>query len=196
MTYPLIQARNFTLANRSHARLVVIHSMENPERPGTARAVAKWFASPAAPGASAHYCIDGTEVIQCVRETDVAWGAPFANRDGIHLEHSGYARQTLAEWSDDFSSQMIRLSAQLAAEIALRWGIEPRRLTIAEVADGHTKGFCSHADVTQAFKVKGGHMDPGPNFPWGLYIVRVAENMDAMTAEPVSVADTERPPPP
>lgn len=190
------QARNFTLAHRSHVRLIVVHTMESPEKPGTARAVAKWFASQAAPKASAHYCVDGVEVVQSVKETDVAWAAPGANRDGIHIEHAGYARQTLADWSDDYSSQMIRISAQLAAEIALRWDIPAKRLTVAEVADGKTRGFCGHADVTAAFKVKGGHTDPGAAFPWGLYIARVAENMDAMAPEPATLADTDPAPPP
>lgn len=187
-----IQARNFNLANRDHVRLIVVHTMENPEKPGTALGVARWFAGPQAPQASAHYCVDSATVVQCVKETDVAWGAPSANRDGVHIEHAGYGRQTLADWSDDYSSQMIRLSAQLAAEIAARWGIEPRRLTIAEVADGKTPGFCGHADVTAAFRTKGGHIDPGPNFPWALYIARVAENMDAMNAK----APTDPAPPP
>ena len=34
-----------------------------------------------------------------------------------------------------------------------------------QILDGKTKGYCTHADVTAAYKVMGGHTDPGPNFP-------------------------------
>jgi N-acetyl-anhydromuramyl-L-alanine amidase AmpD len=191
-----IQARNYTPANRSSLRLIVIHTMESPEKPGTARAVAKWFASPTAPQASAHACVDNAELVLCVKETDVAWAAPHANRDGYHIEHAGFARQTLADWSDDYSAQTLRISSAHAADIATQWGIPARRLTIAEVADGKTKGFCGHADVTAAFKTFGGHTDPGTAFPWDLYIARVAEDMDKLAPEPAKLSDTEPSPPP
>lgn len=172
----LIQAAHFTLANRGICRLIVIHTMENPEKPGTARAVARWFAGPAAPQASAHYCIDQAEVVQCVREKDVAWAAPGANRDGIHLEHAGRARQTLEEWSDEYSRAELSVSAVVAADVAARHAIPIRKLTVEQVKDGVSKGFCGHVDVTKAFG-KSTHTDPGENFPWGLYLSMVEENL-------------------
>lgn len=175
-----ILARNYTPANRSEIRAICIHTMENPEKPGTARAVAKWFASPTAPQASAHACVDNTEVVLCVKPTSIAWGAPHLNRDGYHVEHAGYARQTLEDWSDDYSAQMLRISARHTADVAKTWGIPPHRLTVAEVADGKTKGFCGHADVTAAFKTPGGHTDPGKGFPWDLYLAMVVEETDAL----------------
>lgn len=165
-----IQARNYTKAGRDSVRLIVIHTMENPEKPGTALAVAKWFASPTAPRASAHYCIDNKEYVQCVAELDVAWAAPGANRDGIHLEHAGRALQTAADWQDPYSSAMLRISAYLAADIANRYGIPVVKLTPEQVADGKSKGFCGHADVTKAFPKRGSHTDPGAGFPWDWYL--------------------------
>jgi N-acetyl-anhydromuramyl-L-alanine amidase AmpD len=192
----LIQARNYTPAHRDSIRAICIHTMENQEKPGTARAVAKWFASPVAPQASAHACVDNAEVVLCVKPTSIAWAAPHLNRDGYHIEHAGYARQTASDWSDDYSAQMLRLSARHAAEIATAWGIAPHRLTLVEVADGKSRGFCGHADVTAAFKTIGGHTDPGTAFPWDLYMAMVVEEMDKLAPEPASLSDTDPAPPP
>ena len=174
----LIQAKNFTPANRfTGIDLIVIHSMEFPEKPRAARQVAEWFADKGAPKypapkASAHYCIDNLEVIQCVLEKDIAWHAPGANHNGIGLEHAGYARQTEAEWKDDYSVAMLMLSAKLAAEISIRYAIQPVWLSPDDLK-AKKRGFTSHANVTLAFQ-KSGHMDPGPNFPvqWYLDMVK------------------------
>src|SRR5689334_17566080 len=83
MQHDFIQARNYTKSGDREIKWIVLHTMENPEKPKGASAVAHWFASDAAPKASAHYCVDNAEVWQCVGELDVAWGAPGANRYGI-----------------------------------------------------------------------------------------------------------------
>lgn len=160
----LIQARNYTPANRADCRLVVIHSMESLEKPGTARAVAKWFAGPLAPRASAHYCVDNTETVQCVKETSIAWAAPGANNDGVHIELAGYAKQSASDWDDAYSKAELGRAAELVADICRRYQIPPRWLTVAEVKDGKTRGICGHADVTAAFH-KSDHTDPGVGFP-------------------------------
>jgi len=179
--YPFIQANGYTPAADRRIRLIVIHVMEDPEKPGTALGVAKWFAKgvDGSPGAmkkpaSAHYCVDSGAIIQCVQEHDVAWGAPGANRDGIHIEHAGYSAQTPAQWKDDYSMQMLERSSQLAAEIAARWAIPLRWLTIAEVRDRKTMGFCGHIDVTKAFGLSD-HTDPGISFPRDDYMALVRD---------------------
>jgi N-acetyl-anhydromuramyl-L-alanine amidase AmpD len=170
--------------------------MENTEKPGTARQVAKWFAGPMAPQASAHACVDNQEVILCVREEDVAWAAPGANRDGYHIEHAGRASQDEAAWADEYSQSMLKLSASHAAEVATRHDIPAIKLTVEEVRDGKTKGFCGHHDVSLAFK-KSTHTDPGKGFPWGQYLALVdkqlilGEALDALDS-----ADTDPAPPP
>ena len=55
--------------------VLVIHTMESPEKPDTAESVANWFSGSTAPQASAHYCIDGNSIVQCVHDDDVAWHA-------------------------------------------------------------------------------------------------------------------------
>lgn len=170
----MIQARNYTPCSGGRdVKLVVIHTMESDEKPGTARAVAKWFAGASAPQASAHYCVDALEIVQCVAELDVAWGAPGANRNGIHVEHAGRASQDVAGWEDAPSRAMLALSAPLVASICVRWGLPIVRPSLAEIAGG-AKGVVGHWDVTRAFPAaKGTHTDPGANFPWFEYLEQV-----------------------
>lgn len=170
--YDFIQARNYTKAEGRDVKLIVIHTMENPEKPGTAHAVAKWFASSLAPQASAHYCVDSLAIVQCAQEHDVAWGAPNANRSGIHIEHAGYAAQDASGWQDAYSASMLKLSAKLAAEIAFRYAIPLVHLSPDEIKAGKS-GICGHVDVTHAYGTKGGHTDPGAAWPWDAYIAAV-----------------------
>lgn len=191
-----IQAKNYTPASRTALRLIVIHTMESPEKPGTARAVANWFASAGAPQASAHACIGPDEIVLCVYEKDVAWAAPGANRDGYHIEHAGRAAQSDADWADAASVATLAISAAHAADVAHRYGIPVQRLTVAQVADGVTKGFCGHVDVTAAFpKLHGSHTDPGPHFPWESYIEQVTGSL-AVIENDAAAAPTDPAPPP
>lgn len=164
-----VQARNYTKVDERYIDLLVIHTMESPEKPDTAEAVANWFAGPSAPQASAHYCIDSNSVVQCVRDNDVAWCAPNANHNGLHFEHAGRASQRLAGWSDAYSTAELLLSAELAAAKVEAYGIPVVKLTPAGVRAGKL-GFCGHIDVTRAFPGSGSHTDPGPGFPWPRYL--------------------------
>lgn len=174
LAYPFIQARNFTPAKRESADIVVIHTMEAAEKPGTARAVASWFAGASAPRASAHFCIDAQEVVQCVDLKDVAWHAPGCNRVGIGLEHAGYAKQTAPQWDDEYSRALLERSAFLAAELCRVFRIPVVRLSATDLRAGGARGICGHSDVSKAF-AGSDHWDPGPNFPWASYMARVAE---------------------
>jgi N-acetyl-anhydromuramyl-L-alanine amidase AmpD len=181
LDYPFIPSANFTQAGRTVANLIVIHTMEAPEKPGTARRVAEWFAAPngAAPQASAHFCVDADEVIQCVRLDDVAWHAPGANRVGIGIEHAGFAAQTAVDWDDESSRKILSRSAKLCAELVRVAGVAPGRLTSDQVKAGMS-GLCGHIDVTNAFPDKGhGHTDPGVNFPWDNYLALVSAELAA-----------------
>lgn len=168
-TYDFIQAKNYTSASRDKIDLVVIHDMEYPERPGGAEWCANFFAGPNAPQASAHYAVDSVTVIQCVKEKDVAWHAPGANRSGIGIEHVGFAAQSRADWMDPYSLAELRTSAKLTAEICRRWGIPVVKLSVDELKTG-ARGLCGHIDVTNAFNGGKGHTDPGPGFPWDYYV--------------------------
>jgi N-acetyl-anhydromuramyl-L-alanine amidase AmpD len=168
-TFKFVQARNYTKANRTALDLIVIHTMESPEKGTTAENVAAWFAGPTAPNASAHYCVDQDSVVQCVKDSDVAWHAPGANHNGIGIEHAGYAKQTPEEWADPASTAMLLLSAKLVAGLCKKYGIPMVRLTPADLK-AKKRGLCGHIDITNAFNGGKGHWDPGPNFPWVRYV--------------------------
>jgi N-acetyl-anhydromuramyl-L-alanine amidase AmpD len=186
MTIPFVQAAHCGPSRKGEPIwLIVIHTMEAPEKPRTAHNVAFWFAGPSAPQASAHYCVDSDDTVQCVKEDMVAWGAPGANRHGIHIEHAGYASQTPTDWQDEYSQRMLLRSAALAADIAKRYGIPVVKLSPGDLADPSATGFCGHVDVTVGRNAGHGHTDPGASFPWGQYLDMVRSAM----------APTDPPPP-
>lgn len=175
-----IESKNLTRANRPHSTpidLIVIHTMESAEKPQQARAVARWFANLLAPTypapqASAHYCVDDAEVVQCVLECDIAWHAPGANHNGIGIEHSGFASQTPAQWDDLYSRAVLARSAELVAKLCLRFKIPMQWLTPGELGAGG-RGIVGHVDCTNVFSGGRGHTDPGQNFPKGSYLQQV-----------------------
>jgi N-acetyl-anhydromuramyl-L-alanine amidase AmpD len=170
-----IGARNFTSVESRTVDLVVLHSTENPIRRGTARSVALWFAGTSAPQASAHYVVGPDAVVQCVREQDVAWAAPGANRQGIQIEQVGQAARTVwdrdGEGPDD-GLPVMRRSAALVRQICDRWRIPLERVDAAGLLAGK-RGITTHAAVTQAWR-KSSHVDPGcgndQRWPWELYL--------------------------
>lgn len=147
---------------------IVIHSMETPQKSNMAEAVAEFFHGGTAV-TSAHYCIDNDSIVQCVKDADIAFAAPGANTNGLHLEHAGRASQTASEWQNAYSTDMLRLSARLVAVKAQKLGIPTRWLEPEEIRAGE-KGIASHHNMTLAFGIAGGHTDPGPNFPVKRYL--------------------------
>lgn len=165
---PFVQARNYTPSVRTGVTVVVLHSMEAVEKPTTAEAVAAWFAGPSAPKASAHFCIDADSTVQCVHLRDVAWAAPGANANGVHVELAGYAKQTEAQWLDDYGMNMLSRAAALVADLCRRFSIPVEKLSVAELKAGK-RGICAHHDVSLAFQ-KSTHTDPGRAFPWSRFL--------------------------
>lgn len=153
-------------------RLVVIHSMEAPEKGETAEATARYFATTVRP-ASAHLCIDNNSIVQCVHDNDIAAAAPGANTDGIHIELAGYARQTKAEWQDEYGTAMLKLAADAAAQYCLKYDIPVKHLSNDELRSG-VKGIVGHYQVSAVYK-KSTHTDPGDGFPWDDFIAQVEE---------------------
>lgn len=176
MTHPLladtphsvIRARYYTKGTpdqRTYDRWV-IHSAETSEGPETAEAIGQWFAKEKEPQyrGSTHYSVDVNSIVQHLDHEDVAWGAAGANRNGLHVEHAGTARQTREEWLDAYGREMLDISARLfVAEGYLRHAIPARWLTIEQMHKGW-RGVCTHNDVTETYR-RGTHWDPGPGFP-------------------------------
>jgi len=175
LTIPFVQARNFTKGRSNAIDVLVIHTMESPEKPDTAESVANWFAGSTAPQASAHYCIDENSVVQCVHDGDVAWHAPGANHNGLGFEHAGRAAQGAGEWDDEYSTKMLELSAELVAQKCEEYHIPVVWLQPADLRAGK-RGITGHVQVSDAFK-RSDHRDPGTSFPVQRYLASVREHM-------------------
>lgn len=174
-TFPFVKARHFRASGPARAvRVIVIHSMEAPEKGDTAENVARFFATTDRE-ASAHLCVDSDSTVRCVRDDDVAFAAPGANADGVHVELAGFARQTEPEWLDAFGVLMLERAAVATADYCIKYGIPVKRLTNAELADKANRGIVSHAQVSEVFK-KSDHTDPGTGFPWAFFLARVTHH--------------------
>lgn len=178
-------AKNYTKGPRKNKiRLIVIHSMESQEKPGTARQVAKWFSNDNAPKSSAHYCVDNKEAVKVVEDSDIAWAAPGANSDGLHIEIAGSARQTRKQWLDEYSNGCLDQAAKVAALWCVKYQIPVRHLNINQTVDGKSKGFIGHIDATKAFPhLKGDHTDPGKFFPWDVFLAKVTTAISNLPKE-------------
>jgi N-acetyl-anhydromuramyl-L-alanine amidase AmpD len=171
--WPFIKARHFTdLKGQTprRVRLIVIHDMEYPEKLTAAEDVARYFAKTDTQ-ASAHICVDADSIVQCVYDRDVAYAAPGANRDGIQVELAGYARQTRAEWMDEYGRRMLEQAARAVAQYCRKYTIPAVHLSSDQLRAGKA-GIIGHYQASQVYR-KSDHMDPGPGFPWDYFIDRV-----------------------
>lgn len=167
MAYPFIPSQHITAVSGRKIELIVIHTMEMAEKGNTAELCARWFQNPAAK-VSAHYCVDNNSIVQCVRDQNVAWCAPGANHNGIHIEHAGRAAQDFSGWDDQYSVEMLGRSAQLVAALCKKHKIPVKFKSAAGLKRGGS-GVTTHAAVSAAFK-RSNHTDPGKQFPMGLYL--------------------------
>ena len=155
-------------------RLVVLHSTESG--PGTARAVARFFAADPSCQGSAHYVVDADTVVQCVSESRGAWGARGgdANACGIHVEMTGRALST--DWTAGPGLAVLERAAPLVADILRRHELPCRALDAERLLAGEP-GMVTHATITEAYAVRGGHCDPGGvgdhRWPWEQWLALV-----------------------
>lgn len=175
--YPFIPALHFTHGRIKPIQLIVIHSAECPKKHGAAKGVANYFATTDV-AASAHFTCDNEEIIQSVQVEDTAWAAKHANANGVSLEHAGYAKQTEAEWLDEYGKAMLELSAKLCATICWKYSLPAARALFASSTNPIVikPGICGHVDVP----LRGTHWDPGPGFPFDYYLKRVQSYLDSL----------------
>ena len=186
-TIQFLQARHYTpvsIAKQRPIDLIVIHSAEIGESLVGAEALMRVCAVNER-RASWHYAVDADSITQSVREQDVAWHAPGANRNGIGIELSGRAKQTKEEWQDAFSLHMLELCAELVADICRRHKIPVTFVPREVLKLPGARGITTHAEVSKAFG-KSSHWDPGPNFPmaWLLERVRHYQALDTIPSPP------------
>jgi N-acetyl-anhydromuramyl-L-alanine amidase AmpD len=181
VAYPFVASPHVTRTNGRQIDLIVIHTMEMDEKGTTAENCAAWFQNPAAK-VSAHYCVDNDSIVQCVADRDVAWAAPGANSNGLHVEHAGRAAQTGRDWGDAFSLAMLERSAVLVADLCRTYRIPVTWLYEADLRAGK-RGITTHDAVSKAFK-RGTHWDPGKSFPIERYVSAVRRDLAAGPAVP------------
>lgn len=168
---------------QSSVNRIVIHGTVSPCVEGGARNVAKYFQSSAA-GGSAHYIVDPGEVVAAVREGTVAYHAP-PNTGSIGVELCDPQKGPSARWDDNNHQEMLRRAAVLVRQIAARWDVPLRRLTVAQVKAGKA-GICGHVDVSNAWG-QTDHSDPGAAFPWDEFMHLVNADEPKPTVKPIKV---------
>lgn len=168
--YTRILTKKFTPAYRCRIDVIVIHTMESPHKKNTAEANAAWLAKDDTPKASAHYFVDfDGDIVQSVRDHHIAWGCPGLNSKGLHIEHAGFARFTRSEWLSGENFLMLQKSAKLASEKARKYNI-PIKFHDADALKRGERGLAGHKQGTDAFSAGAGHWDPGPGWPWDVYL--------------------------
>jgi hypothetical protein len=151
-------------------RLICLHSAECGEVPGAAEALQTWAAGSAhAKGASWHFAVDSDSITQSVELHDVAWHAGPINGYSVGIEQAGRAAQTREQWTDPYSAALLERTAQLIALIAAWYDLPIEHAGNPKNPDA--RGVCTHADVSRAWNVRGGHWDPGPNYPIEVVLV-------------------------
>ena len=135
---------------RGITRGVVIHSIE-----GAAEGAEAWFRNRQARGVGAHLIV-GQGVIQTTDLDNVCWHAVGANSEWIGFEHEGFASYSKARWLLTSNRKLLRLSANRVGWICVHYklGLPTKGLNVK-----------AHADFPA-----GGHHDPGPGWPWDLYV--------------------------
>jgi len=156
-------------------RRIVIHCTESTERANGAIGVARWFANPWDGRkkkwiqASAHIAIDDKNTVLCVPLEREAWHARGGNEGTIGIELVGSASQTREQWLDEYSDSVLHRAARVVAQLCIDYEIP--LIMINEMNYFTTpKGITTHRVVTAANKIAGGHTDPGPNWPWDVFL--------------------------
>jgi N-acetyl-anhydromuramyl-L-alanine amidase AmpD len=159
---------------------IVVHCTQSREVNGGAQGNARWFANPWDPKkqqwrvASAHTICDNKELVQCVPYNRIAYHAKGLNVHSLGIELVGDYRQTREQWLDEYGLAMFAIAAPVIARWAKQYGIPLEdEITEGGILLGHG-GVTTHAAVTRAYKVPGGHMDPGQNFPMDVLLTMAA----------------------
>lgn len=145
-------------------KYIVIHDGETQELPTAAEGMGAWFARPNV-GGSAHKGTDADSICTYIDDDDTAFGAPYVNSDGLHVEQGGRASQSAADWSDAYSKATIANTSIVVAEWSGQHGIPIRRMSDAQLAARNYAGVITHAQATRVLGPRGGHTDPGAYYP-------------------------------
>lgn len=163
-------------------KLSVVHYTAGSERSTSAEDGAA-YDQRRTDGTSCHFFHDQNSSVQCVYRWNRANSAFHkGNRLGVQHELCG-TLQTRGQWLDPASDATLWRAARYVANDCLTYGLQPRRLSVAETRatwySNAPGGIVGHVDITRAFPEDGGtHTDPGPEFPWDIFLDRVHHFMN------------------
>ena len=175
-------ARFFTKGRKGNKiQILVLHTAENQELPGQAKHLEQWFAGSSSPQASAHEMIDNKQIFVSVDDVDTAWAVDDfpLNLVSKSYELTGHASNSAKDWANAYETSVLKLAQGEFKKDMKKYGIPAHHLTDSEILAIHNgnkvlKGICTHADISRALKVSGGHQDPGVNFPLTAFIKAVS----------------------
>lgn len=158
--------------------LVAIHTNEGdnpadvyPDR--TAENLARYLGGV---NASYHAIVDDDSVVPYVPDQRYAWALRRGNPRSLNLCFTGWASWSRGEWLRH--DRMLRLGADRVRAWCDLYDIPIRKLTPAEVGRD-LSGIIGHHDWTVG-KNDGSHWDPGPGFPWDVFLGYVREQEPAV----------------
>lgn len=176
MKYPWVPAR-WHGGSQSTITRVVMHSTVTPCADGWAKRVADMFHT-SSRVASAHYVVDSSEIIKCLHDGTVGYGAP-PNTGSIHVELCDWSRG--GQWDGTNHQAMLKRAAQLVADKCDAYGIPVRHL-YGDALKAGEKGICSHLNVTNTWH-QTTHTDPEA-FPWDMFLDMVNAASGSKAAKP------------
>lgn len=155
-------------------QLAVVHTYECPRGDDLVNRAAYQEGA----GSSYTVLIGTARTLRANDDNYIPWAAmPTGNRVGLHVSFLAYAADPRALWLH----HMVQLNkgADVVADWCRRYGIPPVKLTASQVRAGQ-RGICGHAEVSGAWR-ETDHTDPGPNFPWDVFIELVKQRLNPTT---------------
>lgn len=170
-------------------RLSVVHYTAGAAGPGMARAGAI-YDKRRTDGTSTHCFHDSVESVQEILCRDRA-NAAFAKGNRLGIQHELCATNSPTDWwMHGIGWATMNRAAKAVAIDCQRYGLEPRRLSVAEVRrswydyPNGPRGICGHVDITRAFpEDHGSHTDPGDGFPWTEFVALVKHYIVSASTE-------------
>lgn len=150
---------------------IVVHSAVIQGKPGAADQLGRMNATSTT--GSWHYATDSEHAVQCSWDSYVCWHAP-PNKHSLGVEMADWPKpwpsgsQTKAwwtkltkswRWRTPYHSKMLRVTAELVAELCLEHDVPIQFLSVKMLKNGQ-RGITIHANVSKAFK-QSTHWDPG-----------------------------------
>lgn len=142
--------------------LVAVHTAEGAT---TTASLAAFLDQPGTE-ASYHVLADDGGAVRYLNDTVAAWAMLSGNARSVQICLTGFAAWPRSEWLAHDS--MLRIAAAWVRSWCLKYNLPMRKLTPAEVG-ADAQGVCGHWDWTLG-KRDGTHTDPGPAFPWDVFM--------------------------